>query len=72
MWFFQYWAPSQTIGRVYSLLVQLLPNLASAVTLGSKFRRNRDHILLSHLRLSPLFVAYLASRAVLSSRKLVS
>jgi hypothetical protein len=39
-------------GWVCNLLVQLLLGLARAVTLGSKSRRTRDHILLSHLRLS--------------------
>jgi hypothetical protein len=43
--------PSLTRGRVCNLLVQLLLGLARAVTLGSKFRRTHDHILLSHLRL---------------------
>jgi hypothetical protein len=37
-----------------NLLVQLLLGLARAVTLGSKFRRTHDHILLSHLRLPQL------------------
>jgi hypothetical protein len=44
-------APSLTRGRVCNLLVQLLLGLARAVTLGSKYRRTHDHILLSHLRL---------------------
>jgi hypothetical protein len=43
--------PSLTRGWVCNLLVQLLLVLARAVTLGSKSRRTRDHILLSHLRL---------------------
>jgi hypothetical protein len=37
-------------GRVCNLLVQLLLGLARAVTLGSKSRRTRNYILLSHLR----------------------
>jgi hypothetical protein len=44
-------APSLTRGWVCNLLVQLLLGLARAVTLGSKSRRTRDHIFLSHLRL---------------------
>jgi hypothetical protein len=49
-------APSLTRGWVCDLLVQLLPGLARAVTLGSESRRTHDHILLSHLRLQvPLF-----------------
>jgi hypothetical protein len=44
-------APSLTRGRVCNLLVQLLLDLARAVTLVSKSRRTHDHILLSHLRL---------------------
>jgi hypothetical protein len=44
-------APSLTRGRVCNLLVQLLLSLARAVTLGSKYRRTNDHMLLSHLRL---------------------
>jgi hypothetical protein len=46
-----------TRGWVYNLLVQVLLGFASAVTLGSKSRRTRDHILLSHFRLVFLFVA---------------
>jgi hypothetical protein len=45
-------APSLTRRRVCNLLVQLLPGLARGATLGSKSRRTRDHILLSHLRLT--------------------
>jgi hypothetical protein len=41
---------SLTRGWVCNLLVQLLLGLARAVTLGSKFRRTHDHILLSHLK----------------------
>jgi hypothetical protein len=44
-------APSLTRGCVCNLLVQFLLGLARAGTLGSKSRRTRDHILLSHLRL---------------------
>jgi hypothetical protein len=44
-------APSLTRGRVCNLRVQLLLGLARAVTLESRFRRTRGHILLSHLRL---------------------
>jgi hypothetical protein len=44
-------APSLTRGRVCNLLVQLLLDLARAVTLRSKSLRIDDHILLSHLRL---------------------
>jgi hypothetical protein len=43
---------SLTRGWVCSLLVQLLLDLARAVTLGSKSRRTHNHILLSDLRLS--------------------
>jgi hypothetical protein len=43
-------APTLTRGRICNLLVQLLLDLARAVTLGSKSRRTHDHILLSHLR----------------------
>jgi hypothetical protein len=52
-----YGAPSLTIRRVYNLLAQLLLGFASAVTLGSKSRRIRDHVLLSlsHLRLGSFF-----------------
>jgi hypothetical protein len=46
-----------TRGRVCNLLVQVLLDLASAVTLVSKSRRTRDHISLSHLRLGSLFIA---------------
>jgi hypothetical protein len=45
-----YGAPYLTKWQVCKLLVQLLFGLASAVTLGSKFRRTHFHILLSHLR----------------------
>jgi hypothetical protein len=44
-------APSLTRGRGCNLLVQLLPGLTKAVTLGPKSRRTHGHILLSHLRL---------------------
>jgi hypothetical protein len=44
-------APYLTREGVCNLLVQLLLGLASAVTLESKSRRTRDHILLSRLRL---------------------
>jgi hypothetical protein len=44
-------APSLTRGQVCNLLVELLPGLARAVTLGSKSRRTHGHILLPHLRL---------------------
>jgi putative component of membrane protein insertase Oxa1/YidC/SpoIIIJ protein YidD len=44
-------APSLTRGWACNLLVQLRLGHARAVTLGSKFRRTRDYILLSHLRL---------------------
>jgi hypothetical protein len=43
--------PSMMRRWVCNLLVHLLQGLARAVTLGSKFRRTTDHILLSHLRL---------------------
>jgi hypothetical protein len=43
-----------TRGWVCNLLVQLLLGLARAVTLELKFRRNHDHILLSHLRFPQL------------------
>jgi hypothetical protein len=49
-----YSAPSLTRGWVCNLLVQLLLGLARAVTLGSKSRKTRDHILLSDLRLPQL------------------
>jgi hypothetical protein len=39
--------PSLTRGRVCNVLVQLLLDLARAVTLGSKSRRTHSHILLS-------------------------
>jgi hypothetical protein len=55
--FSSYGMPSPTRGRVCNLSIQLLLGLASAVTLGSKPLRTRDHILLSHLRLSSLSVA---------------
>jgi hypothetical protein len=38
-------------GWVCNLLVQLHLGIARAVTLGSKSRRTRDHILLPHMRL---------------------
>jgi hypothetical protein len=47
-------APSLMRGWVCNLVVQMLLGLARAATLGSKFRRTRDHILLSHLRLPNL------------------
>jgi hypothetical protein len=50
--------PSPTRGRVCNLPVQLLLGLASAVSLRSKLRRAPDHILLSHLRLGSLSVAW--------------
>jgi hypothetical protein len=40
-------APSLTRGRIWNLSVKLLQDLTSAVTLRSKSRRTRDHILLS-------------------------
>jgi hypothetical protein len=46
-----YGAPSLTRGWFCNLLVQLLPGIARAVTLGSKSLRTHGHILLSHLRL---------------------
>jgi hypothetical protein len=46
-------APSLTRGRVCNLLIQVLLSHTSAVTLGSKSRRNWDHILLSHLNRVP-------------------
>jgi hypothetical protein len=49
--------PSLTRRRVCNLVVQLLVGLCSAVTLGSKSPRTRDHILLSHLRPGSLSVA---------------
>jgi hypothetical protein len=52
-----YGPPSLTRGRVCNLLVQMLLALASAVTLGYKSRKIRDHTILSHLRLGSLFVA---------------
>jgi hypothetical protein len=57
--------PSLTRGRVCNLPVQLLLGIASAVTLGSKSRRTRDHILLSHLRLDSLSVASYVSQSFL-------
>jgi hypothetical protein len=51
---FFYVVPSLTRGRVCNISVQ---SLARNVTLGSKSLRNRGYILLSHLRLSSLFVA---------------
>jgi hypothetical protein len=47
-----YGAPSLTRGWVCNFLVQLLPGLARALTLGSKSRRTHGYILLSHLRLA--------------------
>jgi hypothetical protein len=44
-------APSLSRGRGCNLLLQLLLDLARAVTLGSKSRRTHGHMLLSHLRL---------------------
>jgi hypothetical protein len=44
--------PSLTRGLVYNLLVKLLLGIAKAVTLGSKSHRTRDHILLSHMRIT--------------------
>jgi hypothetical protein len=49
--FFLCGTPSLTRGRVCNLLVQLLLDLARAVTPGSKSCRTHGHILLSHLRL---------------------
>jgi hypothetical protein len=48
---------SLTRGRVCNLLLPVLLGLASAVTLGSKSHRTRDHMLLSHLSLGSLSVA---------------
>jgi hypothetical protein len=56
LWFSSYGARSLMRGQVWNLLVQSLLGLASAVTLGSKSHRTRDHVLLSHLRLGCLFV----------------
>jgi hypothetical protein len=50
-------APSLTRGPVSHLYVQMLPGLASAVTLRSKTYRARDRILFSHLSLGSLSVA---------------
>jgi hypothetical protein len=51
-------APSLMTGWVCNLLVRVLLDLASAVTLGSsKCHRTWDHILLSPLRLGSLSVA---------------
>jgi hypothetical protein len=47
-------APSQTIGWVCNLFVQLHLGLARKVTFGSKSHRTHDHIWLSHLRLPDL------------------
>jgi hypothetical protein len=47
-------APSVTRGRVGCLSVQLLLGLASALTVGSKFHRTWDHILLSVWGYSPI------------------
>jgi hypothetical protein len=47
-------APSLTRERVCNLTVQLLLDLARAVTLGLKSRRTHGHNLLSHLRLPSL------------------
>jgi hypothetical protein len=52
-----YIAPSLTRRLVRNILVQVLLDLASAVTLGSKLGRTRDHILLPHSALGSLFVA---------------
>jgi hypothetical protein len=49
--------PSLTRWRSCNLLVQLLRDLASVVTLRLRFPRTRDLILLSHLRLGSFFVA---------------
>jgi hypothetical protein len=54
--------PSLTRGEICSLSVHLLLGLANAVTIRSKSRRTRDHILLCHLRLGSLFVASYNSR----------
>jgi hypothetical protein len=50
------WCGEPSLPRewVCNLLVQLLLGIARAVILGSTSRRTRDHILLSHLRLSQL------------------
>jgi hypothetical protein len=57
LWFYQYGVPSLMRGRVCNLLVQVLLVLASTVTLRSTSYRTWDHSLLSHLKLSSLFVA---------------
>jgi hypothetical protein len=48
-----YGAPSLTTGRVCSLFLPVQLGLASPVTVGSKSRRIRDHILLLYFILSP-------------------
>jgi hypothetical protein len=45
-----------TRGRVCNLLPQVILGIVNAVTLGSKSRRIRDHMFLSHLRLDSLSV----------------
>jgi hypothetical protein len=55
-WFSSFGAPFLTTGRVYNLLLQVLLGIARVVTVGSKLRNTRDHILLYHLRLGSLFV----------------
>jgi hypothetical protein len=48
--------------RVCNLSVQLLLGVANVVTLRSKSRRTRSRILLSHLRLGALSVAFYDSQ----------
>jgi hypothetical protein len=60
--------PSLMIGRVCNSLVQVLLGLASAVIPGPK-SRSRDHILLSHLRLSYLSVASYESQHLMPESK---
>jgi hypothetical protein len=51
-------------GQIWNLLVQLLLDLASSVTLGSKSRITCDWMLLSHLRLGSLFVTSYESQGL--------
>jgi hypothetical protein len=61
-----YWAPSLTRGRASNLLVEVLVGLASAVTVGSNFRRTRTYILLSYLRLGSLSEVEVSLRPTVS------
>jgi hypothetical protein len=57
-----YRAPSLTRGRISTLLIQVLLDFANDAMLGSKFRRNSDHILLSHLKLNSFIVVSYGSK----------